>query len=76
MDDDAERAGSWPSDPFGRAAAVAAHGLSEGPLPRGAVPLAALVAADPDGRVRAAALGALVRRADPVAPAAWLGALA
>jgi len=57
--------GPWPDDPVERAAAVAATGLRR-PVAAGApAALAALVADDPDGRVRAAALGALARLPDP-----------
>ena len=57
--------GPWPDDPVERAAAVAGAGLRR-PVPAGApAALAALVAEDPDGRVRAAALGALSRLPDP-----------
>ena len=67
--------GPWPDDPVERAAAAAAAGLRR-PVPAGApAALAALVAEDPDGRVRAAALGALARLPDPP-PDAWRRAAA
>jgi HEAT repeat protein len=55
----------WPADPVERAAAAAAIGLRGRIGPDTAGELAALVAADPDARVRAAALGALSRLPDP-----------
>ncbi|MEW6471904.1 MAG: HEAT repeat domain-containing protein [Actinomycetota bacterium] len=65
----------WPADPVERAAAAAAAGLHR-PVAAGLpVALAELVAADPDRRVRAAALGALARLPDPPAEA-WRTATA
>lgn len=66
----------WPPDPHARAAAVAAWGLrpEEGASPES---VESLVSDDPDPRVRAAALGALVRRASwEGAVAAWRSAMA
>lgn len=66
----------WPHDPRERAAAAAAAGLRR-PVPAGTAPaLRRLVESDPDPRVRAAALGALVRVAKRRAAATWSGALA
>ena len=57
--------GAWPADPVERAAAAAAAGLRR-PVPAGmSAALEALVNDDEDGRVRAAALGALARLPDP-----------
>jgi HEAT repeat protein len=66
---------AWPSDPVERAAAAAAAGLRR-PVPS-EVPaaLTRLAAGDPDGRVRAAALGALARLPGPPA-GPWLAAAA
>jgi hypothetical protein len=65
--------GRWPDDPVERAAAAAAAGLHR-PVPaEAAAALAALVSDDPDGRVRAAALGGLARLPDPP-PDPWLRA--
>jgi HEAT repeat protein len=67
--------GPWPADPVERAAAAAAAGLRR-PVPAGTpAALALLVADDPDGRVRTAALGALALLPDPPA-GAWLRAAA
>jgi HEAT repeat protein len=61
--------------PVARAAELATLG-HHAPLDAGARErLLVALAADPDARVRAAALGALVRAADDDATAAWLGAL-
>jgi HEAT repeat protein len=67
---------SWPPDPVDRAAAVAAWGLRPGEA--GSLgPVERLVSDDPDPRVRAAALGALVRRTAPEsALPSWRSALA
>jgi HEAT repeat protein len=65
----------WPTAPVERAAAVAAWGLGSGDT---GAPTAVerLVSDDPDPRVRAAALGALVRRGGPGAAAsAWRAAV-
>lgn len=65
----------WPADPLDRAAAAAAAGLRR-PVPEDSrVALGELVAADPDPRVRAAALGALARLPHPP-PRAWVRAAA
>ncbi|MDQ1567468.1 MAG: hypothetical protein QOF96_2348 [Actinomycetota bacterium] len=65
--------GPWPEDPVEWAAAAAAAALRR-PVPQGtAQALGLLVAADPDARVRAAALGALGRLPDPPA-GSWLRA--
>jgi HEAT repeat protein len=63
----------WPADPFERAAAAAAAGLSR-PVPEG-IPeaLARLVHDDVDARVRAAALSALARLPAPPT-SAWVRA--
>jgi len=60
----------WPADPVARAAAAAAAGLRRPVPPELPAALAGLVADDPDGRVRAAALGALARLLDPSPEAA------
>ncbi len=66
----------WPDDPLERAAAAAALGLRR-PVPAGAgAALRGLLGADPDPRVRAAALGALVRVAGRRAAGPWAAALA
>jgi len=76
---------AWPEDPVDRAAAAAAAGLQHPAPPGTAARLAALVAGDPDRRVRRAALGGLARLGtadDParspagVASGAWLAAAA
>ena len=64
---------SWPADPIERAAAAAAAGLRQPVPPDVPAALGVLVTADPDPRVRAAALGALARLAAPP-PATWLAA--
>jgi HEAT repeat protein len=52
-----------PEDPVARAATVAALGHQPALAPEDAAALSDAAASDPDGRVRAAALGALFRRA-------------
>lgn len=66
---------TWPDDPLERAAAAAALGLRR-PVPAGAAAaLRRLLSADPDARVRAAALGALVRLSSRRAARPWAVAL-
>jgi HEAT repeat protein len=65
----------WPADPLSRAAAAAATGLRPGVAASAPAELAALVADDPDARVRSAALGALSRLPDPPS-GVWLEAAA
>jgi HEAT repeat protein len=66
---------TWPDDGLDRAAAAAAAGLRR-PVARGTTPaLRDLLETDPDPRVRAAALGALVRIGRRRAAGAWAVAL-
>ena len=72
-----DRTAQWPTNPTDRAAAVAAVGLRTGPPPNGTVPrLEKLAIGDPDPRVRAVALGAVVRLAGRRAAGVWRRALA
>jgi HEAT repeat protein len=64
-------------DPVGRAATIAALGQQPALAPDDADALSDAAASDPDGRVRAAALGALVRRATTArVTRAWRDAVA
>jgi HEAT repeat protein len=64
-------------DPVARAATIAALGQQPALAPGDADALSAAAASDPDGRVRAAALGALFRRASTARVArAWRDAIA
>ena len=65
----------WPADPLERAAAAAAAGLRRPVTAETAAAIALLVDADPDPRVRVAALGALARTPDPPSDR-WLRAAA
>jgi HEAT repeat protein len=65
----------WPEDPIERAAAAAALGLRH-PVPASAGPVLEGLATDPDPRVRAAALTALVRTTGAGATSRWAVALA
>jgi HEAT repeat protein len=66
----------WPEDALERAAAAAGLGLRR-PVPAGTgAALRELLGADPDPRVRAAALGALVRVSKRRAAGPWAAALA
>ena len=65
----------WPADPLERAAAAAAVGLRRPTTAETTAAIALLVDADPDPRVRIAALGALARTPHPP-PDRWLRAAA
>jgi HEAT repeat protein len=65
----------WPDDSLDRAAAAAAAGLRRPVAQATARALRDLLETDPDPRVRAAALGALVRAGGRRAAGAWAAAL-